>query len=158
MHYTFTPEQVEKFWSSVDKSGECWLWTKGRISSGYGEFCTNRGTYYAHRVSYALAKGDPGKLFVMHSCDNPPCVNPDHLSIGTCRDNSFDAWDKGRLPHPPIMLGEKNPWSKITEAQVREIRTLREGGMILRLIAERYGLSIATTQKIATRQAWTHVP
>ena len=83
----------ERFWSKVDKSGDCWVWTGPRLPWGYGMFL--RST--AHRYVYVLSHGPlPRNVFVCHTCDNPPCVNPAHLFAGSSRDNQLDRLAKGR--------------------------------------------------------------
>jgi hypothetical protein len=95
------PDEVRKFWRRVRKGAECWKWT-GPINSmgGYGMMnlrCVGRGPAPAHRVAYTIVKGAiPEGLCVMHTCDNPPCVNPDHLVLGTHQDNMADMDAKGR--------------------------------------------------------------
>lgn len=88
---------VEKrFFSKVDKTETCWLWT-GHKTLGYGKIAMGRGNLmWAHRVSYVLHKGEipEGKL-IMHSCDNPPCVNPAHLELGNYSENLIDAYKRG---------------------------------------------------------------
>lgn len=87
----------ERFWSHVDKSGECWIWTASRVPWGYGKTVRNREETYAHRYSWEMAYGPiPDGMLVMHSCDNPPCVNPSHLLLGTPKDNMDDMRAKGR--------------------------------------------------------------
>lgn len=92
---------AEILWVSVDKSGDCWVWTKS-TRYGYGMFARRENGktkhYLAHRVSWELANGPiPEGLQVLHHCDNPPCVRPDHLFLGTQFDNMQDAAAKGRL-------------------------------------------------------------
>lgn len=87
----------EAFWSRVDKSGDCWLWTKFVNSNGYGRLTYRRKQYSAHRIAFLLAVGDiPPGLNVLHRCDNPPCVRPDHLFLGTQADNMRDMAQKNR--------------------------------------------------------------
>lgn len=83
---------ADRFWAKVDRSGDCWLWMGKRIVK-YGYFNHRR----AHRVAWELTHGDiPKGLYVLHSCDNPPCVNPAHLRLGTQFDNMADMHDRGR--------------------------------------------------------------
>lgn len=98
----YTPETFHDF---VDKSdpGGCWIWTSRRDRKGYGRIGKSQGSrdstrmVFAHRWSYEIHKGEiPDGLFVLHSCDNPPCVNPDHLRVGTHQDNMRDMMDRGR--------------------------------------------------------------
>jgi hypothetical protein len=90
----------ERFWSKVDRSGECWMWVASLASTGYGQFYDKprrRTPIGAHRVAWELANGPiPAGLQVLHRCDNPPCVRPDHLFIGTVSDNMRDMYAKGR--------------------------------------------------------------
>lgn len=94
------PEKaVDKFWSKVDIRGEdeCWEWKGYFHAWGYGRFYYDHSMHYAHRVSYAIANNDDiDGLFVRHTCDNPPCVNPNHLLKGTAADNTHDMLERGR--------------------------------------------------------------
>lgn len=86
-----------RFWQSVDKSGECWLWTAAKWKNGYGLIHNKGRGFGAHRVSYELANGPiPEGMFVCHRCDVRHCVNPAHLFLGTNTDNVRDMWSKGR--------------------------------------------------------------
>lgn len=94
----FRPIPIEiRFWKKVEKTNDCWLWIAGKYPDGYGVFWN--GTTYdgAHRISWELHYGEiPKGMLVCHTCDNPPCVNPEHLWIGTKKDNNNDRTKKGR--------------------------------------------------------------
>lgn len=98
------PERaVVRWWGHVqkDRNGGCWTWTGGKTKNGYGQFSIVRSEskYLAHRISYYLFKGPiPKGKILMHTCDNPSCVNPDHLQAGTYKENMVDMYQKGRAP------------------------------------------------------------
>src|SRR5690606_35598865 len=85
-----------RFIAKVDMRGDCWVWTATRMSRGYGYFYANGKMRGAHRVAWAIAHGYFPDVHVLHRCDNPPCVRPDHLFLGTQRDNMADMAAKGR--------------------------------------------------------------
>lgn len=123
--YQYTAQFVARFWSKVlvtDNADDCWLWIGNCDTKGYGRIGLNYKTIKAHRVSYQIANGSlADNLEVLHSCDNPPCVNPRHLSVGTQQDNMKDRERKGRANHA---TGEKHGRHKLTDAQISEIRRL----------------------------------
>jgi len=87
----------ERFWAKVDRSGDCWVWIGTRWPTGYGQMRGDGRQLMAHRVAWQIVKGPiPEGLFVCHKCDNPPCVRPDHLFLGTAADNTRDRDVKGR--------------------------------------------------------------
>jgi len=136
----------------VDKSGDCWVWTAVTDRRGYGLL---HGAPYraAHRLSYLLAYGDPAGLHVCHRCDNPRCVNPAHLFLGTDADNLGDMAAKGRS-----LWGERNMHAKLTVEQVLEIRRLAaDGGLLHREIAARFGVTRVTVTDIHRRRSWRHL-
>ena len=157
-----TPKQIAKFWSKVNKTSTCWVWTRGKIAFGYGRvrFGTGKGLLYlAHRVSYTLTYGPiPRDLYVCHRCDNPPCVNPEHMFLGTARDNALDSVSKGRFNGwGGAKKGSSQPYAKLTEDDVRQIRVLRSHGLTYREIAKRFGVSISAIVNIIRGTTWRHI-
>ena len=135
----------ERFWSLVDKGGDCWEWLGRRDEKGYGRVGFNsRPNVGAHRVSWTLTHGDPGEQFVLHRCDNPPCVNPDHLFLGTQADNNRDRHAKGRTGG---FVGTRNR-AKTSPEDIADMRDLRRSGMTQQDIADRFGLSRGNVAKI----------
>jgi DNA-binding XRE family transcriptional regulator len=112
----------------------------------------------AHRFSFELHKGPIPKGFsVCHSCDNPRCVNPDHLFLGTQRDNALDMITKQRQRLPEIKSGEAHNMSILKESEVREIRQLRDSGQSHNAIAKRFGVSRPTITAIFNGRLWRHL-
>lgn len=138
----------KRFWAKVQKTESCWLWTASTARKGYGHiYCA--GKYVtASILSWQLHFGPiPSGLFVCHNCpggDNPACVNPAHLFLGTCKDNGQDAARKGRIP------------SVLTVDNVVEIRRLF-GTVSQNSIAKKFGVSSRLIQKIVRRELWQHV-
>lgn len=145
-----------RFWTKVDQSGTCWLWTGARLPKGYGIFKINRRNVYAHRYSYGLHNGPiPDGLMVMHSCDNPPCVNPAHLTIGTAQDNLSDMAAKGRgVTAATRARGERHASAKLTETDVLAIRSDPRSQDA---IASEYGVGQSAISRILLRKTWTHI-
>lgn len=93
-----TQKDIDRFWSHVDKSGDCWIWTAAKKRRDYGGFVLHGKGRYAHRVSWQITYGDiPDGMNVLHHCDNPSCVNPNHLFLGNQSDNARDMVSKGRM-------------------------------------------------------------
>lgn len=150
---------ADRFWSKVDKRtpGDCWPWTGATNEHGYGvmrpEGRRSGPTVKAHRVALQLAGLDIEGLLIRHSCDNPPCVNPAHLSAGTHMDNAADMVSRGRSAR-----GSRSGAAKLTEDQVLEIRARVADGELQRVIAADYGVARSTISRIANGHGWTHVP
>lgn len=144
---------MDRFWSKVDKSGDCWEWTASRINTGYGRFVLSGKIQMAHRVSYELMVGPiPKGKCVLHHCDNPPCVRPDHLWVGSRSDNMLDMYKKGRR----VMGGENAGTAKLTSEQVLKITNLI-GKEKRADIAEMFKVSQSTIGNIATGHCWSCV-
>ena len=139
-----------RFWEKVHKTDSCWKWT-GATNGTYGCIYTHgeRLNTYAHRVSYEIHNGEiPDGMLVMHSCDNPLCVNPDHLSVGTYKDNAQDMARKGRA---------STPLAKLTPAAVRRIFRKSINGHSKVSLAGDYGVNVATISNIMARRTWKHI-
>lgn len=165
------PKTVTAFMKCVDLAPNgCWIWNRGKTSSRYG-LISKKGHMYAHRWSWDFFKGpnngfcDDGQL-VCHDCpggDNPSCVNPNHLFLGTNRDNSKDASKKGSFKQHhknfgKVRKGNELPHSKLTEDQVREIRRLKkEEGLGITRIRRKFGLSHGTVQNVLNGKSWRHI-
>lgn len=144
----------DRFWSAVDKTDGCWNWTAARLGSGYGSFSRGRGTPNsgAHRVAWELTNGPvPSSIHVLHRCDNPICVRPDHLFLGTNKDNVDDKVAKGRQSR---MIGERNPNAKLNTSDVEEIRRRHHSGQSATAIASRYGMGQTQISRIIRRETW----
>ena len=133
----------ERFWDKVDKTDTCWNWTASRNHRGYGKFSVGYRTVGAHRVSWELANGpipegeDYHGTCVLHKCDNPSCVNPNHLFLGTIQDNIQDRVAKGRSS-----TGDDHYRNKITSKRVSHLRKLlAEGKLSQRQLAKMFGIS-----------------
>ena len=149
-----------KFWAGVNKRGEneCWEWMRCKNSTGYGIFYVGVKSTLAHRFSYLINRGEIGNdalgrpLCALHRCDNPPCVNPNHLFLGTRGDNLRDMISKGRQVKNP-RFGENHPGRKLTESLVLEIAACRGGNV--RIISERFNLPHGTVAGVIYGQSWS---
>jgi hypothetical protein len=151
----------QRFWKKVDQTSNpdgCWLWTGWHDAAGYGEMSipgTGRNTK-AHRVAYLLTKGPiPDGLLVLHRCDNPPCVRPGHLFLGTQGDNARDREAKGRGRQP---RGERTGRAKLDATRVSAIRARYASGTASQpQLAREYGVSTSLISLIVRREAWRHI-
>jgi len=144
----------ERFWEKVQKTDACWLWT-GRLTKGkYGSFYVTDREIYVHRYSYELHFGSiPDGLDICHSCDVPNCVNPSHLFAATHRENMADKERKHRGNQP---YGEKSGQSKLTQAQVKEIRQKYAEGVSQTELSKIYPVSQVQIFNIVNNKAWVH--
>ena len=146
-------EWMTRFWKQVDKRGSCWLWKGPMGAKGYGAFFSwlNGEKYWrAHRYCWALHNGPiPDGMMVIHSCDNPWCVNIDHLRTGTASDNNRDAMRKGR-----VTRGEDVNTAKLTEVQVKEIFNSSLGCSEL---GRKYDVHPTNIVKIKDGRNWKHL-
>lgn len=152
-----TARPEDRFWSRVESNDadSCWLWTGSvRGNNKYGVFEIAGKPIQAHRFSWELHHGlIPVGQCVLHRCDTPRCVNPSHLFLGTHQQNMADMAAKGRAPKN---CGEKCGTSKLTDAQVLDIRTRRAAGEKQSSIAESYGLTQQAISYVCLR-GWRHV-
>lgn len=148
-----------RFLAKVRKSRGCWTWTANYLRTGlpYGLFRLGK-MRTAHRVSYELFVGEiPDGLFVLHKCDNPKCVKPRHLFLGTQADNNRDASKKGRARTLP-RHGEDNPGARFTASQVLAMwNAYASGGVTQQKIAEEYGTDQGTVGGIVRGERWVSV-
>jgi hypothetical protein len=148
---------VERFWSKTiqDKNTGCINWIAAKDSCGYGSFRIGNKTYHANRVAYELANGEFDKsLHVLHKCDNPSCVNPNHLFLGTHQDNMTDMSNKKRLPDRRGML---NNSAKLTEKDVLSIRSFIKTKLSQREIAAIFGVHQVQISSIKHGHTWGHL-
>ena len=143
-----------RFFSRIvpEPNSGCWLWDGFCTHQGYGRMSVGRRSIGAHRVSYALHRGNPGSAHVCHSCDVPPCVNPDHLWLGTNKQNMVDASAKGRIAH-----GVRSATAKLRECDVVEMRRMRAAGATYRGIAKAFGVVHGTARHACVGKFWDHV-
>jgi len=145
----------DRFWSKVDKSdghgpnGDCWVWTSETIKQGYGRFWMKGGPILAHRASILLSEGKMPDQDVLHKCDNPKCVRPDHLFLGSHSDNMKDMIEKERQRR-----GDSSPVAVVNSQQVQEIRSSKETNAYL---AKVYGIDSSQISRIRNHKSWSHV-
>ena len=141
-------------WTVTDTG--CWEWNSSRNSTNYGMVGRNGTGYLAHRLAYETWVGPiPEGLVIRHKCDNPPCINPDHLETGTRADNIGDMYSRGRQRH---LVGASVASSKLTDSDVRMIREQYAGGGVTQVaLAAKHGVSQHAISQIIRNQTWKHV-
>ena len=145
-----SPKRQRAFWALTGRDcGGCWDWLGSKTKRGYGQFKLGgrKGMLLqAHRVAWRITNGEPGNLHVLHKCDNTSCVNPQHLFLGTQRDNLRDAASKGRTANRAL-----------TEAKVRQILDLAAAGKSYSFLARKFGVNQSNIGSILRRRTWRHV-
>lgn len=148
---------LQKFEEKCVKSNGCWEWHGTKTKAGYGQMQIDKQRVYAHRVSYRLFHGvEPGDFRVCHHCDNPSCVNPGHLFLGTDADNVHDMDKKGRrvrIGQP----GQAHPNAKLTDQQVALMRRKFKDGSTREELAAEFGVTAGNVWRIVTNRVWRHI-
>ena len=176
---TLNTSDLERFWGKVDREGgsdSCWEW-KGKKRSGYGRLWIGGKIFSAHRIALLIEGRLDDRLFACHTCDNPSCCNPAHLYCGTTKQNTRDMIARGRdkcmsnsegkargerhgmnTNHGENRrYGERNPSAKITDKDVRIIRSLLDDGWTQQSIADHIGVSRTPIRRIKEGKNWTHI-
>ena len=165
---------IEEFWSKVNKTDGCWLWTAGCTNNGYGQFMDGGKKYATHRFSWELHFGPiPQGQCVLHKCDVRRCVRSDHLFLGDRRDNSHDALAKGRLgPQRETFMrlwrekwggvrcGENIHCSKLTAPQVvcmRKLYVAKGEGVTCEILGKLFNVSLRSAYDAVMRKTWKHI-
>lgn len=159
----FTDNILKRFWNNVDKTSNpngCWEWQLSK-RKGYGFLKIHGRKRSVHRMSYVMHKGAiPGKMLVCHTCDNPSCVNPDHLFVGTVADNSADMIKKGREshngPNKPA-IGELNGNVKLKEVDVYRIRLFYKFGIESYKLIKWFNISKTQLHRILRNESWKNI-
>jgi len=146
----FTEKQVKLFWSRLDKSGDCWVFIGKKDKAGYGHVQCGGKFYTAHRLAYEISTGDnPSGFVIMHTCDNPPCCNPDHLRKGTHKDNMDDMFSKGR--NAKIF---QRYTVKLSLDLANEIRKLFSDGLSKHALSRKYNVTTHTIRDVINNLCW----
>lgn len=151
---------AERFWPKVEKTDGCWIWHGSRSKLGYGRIYNGGKKPYllpANRAAYLICRGEiPETMCVCHSCDNPRCVNPDHLWLGTHAENMKDMYDKNRNLGPKNRAkGERHGMAKINWNIVNEIRSVQDRRYGYRVkLAKKFGISTQIIERILRNETW----
>jgi hypothetical protein len=151
---------IRRFWSYVDRRGaeECWPWVGTKDAHGYGIYSVRHRLYKAHRAAYYFNHGEiDAKLVCCHRCDNPTCVNPAHLWLGTQRQNTQDRDAKGRT-RTGRLCGENNHGTKLTPENVLWIRgNYKPNELSTRKLAAMFSVSQTKIRQVLARECWKHI-
>lgn len=149
---------INRFMKKILITKSCWLWQGSKRNFGYGQFCMNGKRWDAHRASWVLFKGEiPKGMCICHNCpegDNPSCVNPEHLFLGTQGDNIRDIFKKNR-GNPPVC--ERSRTAVLTKDKVLEMRELRRKGLLYKEIASLYKISPSTALYAIKGETWCKI-
>lgn len=149
----------EHFWEKVNKTETCWVFIGCCDKHGYGRYRNKNVNYKAHRFVWIRIRGPiKEKLQVLHKCDNPPCVNPDHLFLGTQRDNMLDCVAKGRHRYYSNVVGENNPRARMNAQDIHDIRYGELKSKSVTQVAELYGVGTSLISMIRSRTIWKSLP
>ncbi len=146
-----------RFWAKVHKTDGCWLWTGCRSNLGYGDMKgIGAKRMRATHASLLITRGEsvPPGIHVCHKCDNPSCVNPDHLFLGTAKDNMRDAIRKGRFKFPTPRRGEANNKAELTWVEVDELRAAYASGETISALSRRFGRARSTLREVVMGRNW----
>lgn len=150
---------INRFLSYVKKTDSCWIWVGSKMPPEYtyGAFKLKQKMIRAHRASWEIFRSPiPDGLIIRHKCDNPPCVNPDHLVPGTKKENIHDMISRGRANWRGLK-GEEHHNSKLKNNDVIRIRGLHSNGMAIRKISKMYNMTFENISMIVRRISWTHI-
>lgn len=145
---------IASFEEKVIRQKGCWRWKDSLDKNGYAYIYAGKNKHYkAHRLSYEMYKGDiPQGFLVCHSCDNPTCTNPEHLWLGSIKENSEDSVKKGRSCH-----GESRPLAKLKDSDIPEIRKMLSLGVTKAFLSRKYGVSFMAISLVGQGKTWKHV-
>lgn len=150
---------MQRFWDKVDKTDGCWLWTAARNTKGYGRFRVDGNLVSPHRFAYELEVGPiPNGLWVLHHCDNPRCVNPGHLFLGTHSDNMRDSFAKGRMDMQGRGVKAGRALARLPDDEAKTAIEEYRGGRKTQVgLAGEYGISVRAMGDIIRRTSYKHL-